>query len=232
MTPKTHRDMLCVSIVARDNEEVREKMLRASRYADVLELRLDLLERFDLSALIRAAPRPVMVTYRSKKEGGQGRAPYATRLRYLKEAISLGARYVDLEYSMPLEYRAEVMRDHQQTQVIVSKHILSGTPSSKALRGWVEKLISTGADIIKLVTRAKAPEDNIRILEVIPMATQVGIPIIAFCMGRDGRMSRVASLLVGGFLTFASLGPEEESAEGQIPVQNMRKILELMDAPY
>jgi 3-dehydroquinate dehydratase/shikimate dehydrogenase len=52
------------------------------------------------------------------------------------------------------------------------------------------------------------------------------LKIIALCMGKKGRISRVASLLFGGYLTFASLDQGEESADGQMPVKEMREMLE------
>ena len=47
----------------------------------------------------------------------------------------------------------------------------------------------------------------------------------AIFMGEEGRISRIASLLFGGYLTFASLDRGNESADGQIPVKEMKKIL-------
>ena len=77
-----------------------------------------------------------------------------------------------------------------------------------------------------IVTRAQSPEDNLRVLGLIPQARKMDVKIIAFCMGPMGRISRIASLLFGGYLTFASLEEGEESAEGQIPVTEMKKMLE------
>jgi 3-dehydroquinate dehydratase len=45
-------------------------------------------------------------------------------------------------------------------------------------------------------------------------------------MGEKGRISRIASPLLGGYLTFASLDQGEESADGQIPIKKMREMME------
>lgn len=47
-------------------------------------------------------------------------------------------------------------------------------------------------------------------------------------MGPAGRISRIAGPLFGGYLTFASLEEGQESADGQIPVLETRKILEIL----
>ena len=64
--------MFCIPIIARNNEEALKKIPEAERFTDILELRLDLMEQFDLPELIQFATRPVLVTYRSVQEGGKG----------------------------------------------------------------------------------------------------------------------------------------------------------------
>jgi 3-dehydroquinate dehydratase type I len=84
---------------------------------------------------------------------------------------------------------------------------------------------SEGAEVVKMVTLAKTPLDNLQTLALIPEARKLGVELITFCMGSLGRLSRVASILLGGYLTFASLEPGETSAAGQIPIKEMKKIL-------
>ena len=90
------------------------------------------------------------------------------------------------------------------------------------------KLAATGAHIVKIVTRARATEDNLRVMHLIPIAQKLGVRVITFCMGPMGRISRIASPLFGGYLTFASLEEGEESADGQIPVTEMKRILDIL----
>jgi len=217
---------ICIPVLAKDTAGVLEKMDRAALLAQMIEIRLDVMELFDLGNIVRNAPRPVIVTYRSKKEGGKGRAHYSTRVRLLSEAIMEGADFVDVEFSMPLGFREKIFNEKGNTKVILSRHMLHRTPSRKALSDLLRKMTATGADVIKIVTRARDPEDNLRVLQLVPMAKRLGIPIIAFCLGSQGRISRILSPLMGGFLTFASLEEGEESAEGQITAGHMKDILE------
>ena len=220
--------MICIPIMARSNGEALKKMAEAEPLADVLELRLDVMEAFDLKELIKAAPKPVLVTYRSKREGGRGSAGYGTRIRHLVGAVEAGADFVDVEYRLPLEYRQELMRHRGGSRFILSLHRLNGTPSRETLGQTFRKMAATGADIVKIVTYAKTWEDAIRVLGLIPEAQSLGVKIIAFAMGPMGRISRVLGYLMGGFLTFASLEAGEESASGQIPIREMKKVLEIL----
>lgn len=220
--------MICIPIMARNNAEALEKMAEASALADMLELRLDVMERFDLKELIESAANPILVTYRSKRDGGKGSADYGIRVHHLLDAMEAGADYVDVEFSTPLEWRQRIFQMKGPCRRVVSSHLLNGTPHREKLERIMENMVATGVDIVKIVTRARAWEDNFRVLELIPRAQAMGVEIIAFCMGPLGRISRIACPLMGGYMTFASLEKGQESASGQIPASDLKQILEMV----
>ncbi len=216
--------------MARNNAEALIKLAKAEALADMVEIRLDVMETFDLEEIIMAVSKPIMVTYRSEDQGGEGSADYGTRMCYLMKAIEAGADFVDVEFSLPSEFRRELFQMHGASRLIISNHDLNGTPSREKLEGLLRKMAATGADIVKIVTQAGAPQDNLRVLGLIPLAKNIGIKIIAFCMGPMGRISRIAGPLMGGYLAFASFETGEESASGQIPVREMKKILDIISS--
>ena len=222
--------MICIPIIAKSSEAALEKIMRANPIADMLEIRLDGMESFRLEDMLEKASKPVIVTYRSKKEGGKGSAEYRILTRYLLDAVNAGAHFVDVEFSMPLVYRERVFKDRDTARIILSAHLLNGTPGQEKLEDMLKKMAASGPDIVKIVTGARAIEDNLRVLNLIPIAQRLGIKIITFCMGPTGRISRITSPLLGGYLTFASLAEGEESAEGQIPLIEMKKILNLISS--
>ena len=48
-------------------------------------------------------------------------------------------------------------------------------------------------------------------------------------MGAHGAISRLATLSLGGFMTYAALSPEQATAPGQITVQNLHALLSLLE---
>ena len=80
--------MLCIPIVARNTEEALDKIARANILADMLELRLDVMESFRLEDILPRASKPVIATYRSKKEGGKGSADYVEVKKDYEQARS------------------------------------------------------------------------------------------------------------------------------------------------
>ncbi len=224
--------MICIPIISRNTPEAVEKIRKAEHLADIIEIRLDIMDSFYLKEILRSASKPVIVTYRSIEEGGNGCEPYNKRADYLSEAIDLGADFVDVEFSMPPELRQRIIRKRGKSRIIVSRHVTGNTPSGEELGNLLRDMTDTGTGIIKIVTMAVTMEDNLRVMKLIPTAGASGVDIIAFCMGRAGRISRVFSLLMGGFLTFASLERGQESAEGQITVDEIRKVLEILGNAY
>jgi 3-dehydroquinate dehydratase type I len=218
--------MICIPIIAKNTEGALERITRANALADVIEIRLDAMETFDLHEMIQAASKPALVTYRSIGEGGQGTADEKTHASYLLSALEEGAELVDVEWRLPEEWRGKIFRARRKSSILVSTHVPDSTPPKETLEGIFEALSATGADIIKIVTHAESVMDNLRVLDLIPKAQEMGVKIIAFCMGRVGRISRIFSHLMGGYMTFASLERGEESAAGQIPVEEMKKILD------
>ena len=220
--------MICIPIMAKNTDSALKRMAKADTLADMIELRLDVMEKFDLKEIIKSATKPILVTYRSKREGGEGSADYGTRVHYLLDAMEAGADYVDVEFSIHLEWIQRVFQMKGPCGLVVSCHLLNGTPHREKLKGMLKNMAATGADVVKIVSRARDWEDNFSVLELIPKARAMGIGIIAFCMGPLGRISRIACPLMGGYMTFASLEKGEESAPGQIPAPDMKKILEML----
>jgi 3-dehydroquinate dehydratase type I len=220
--------MICIPIFAKNTQEALEKIARANALADMLELRLDMMDTFDLHEMIQAVSKPALVTYRSIREGGKGTADEKMHASYLLAALEEGAELVDVERSLPEKWRKKIFRAQGKSKIIISNHMPDNTPSREELEKIFREMTATGADIIKIVTHARSMMDNLRVLDLIPKAQERGINIIAFCMGRFGRISRIFSHLLGGYLTFASLEGGEESAAGQIPVEEMKKILDVL----
>ena len=229
MNKKRYNGKICIPIMARNTEEAVEKMEKV-RGCPRISLRCVWMSwsRSISTGLIDSSPLPVLVTYRSVKEGGKGKADYAIRTHHLIKAMEAGADLVDVEFTMPLGFRELIWEHRRKSRLVVSIHLMNKTPSSEDLEKTFRKMAATGADMVKIVTRARSWEDNWRVLSLIPMAVNTGVEITAFCLGPLGMISRVACPLMGGSLTFASLEQGQESAPGQIPAPEMKKMLEIL----
>ena len=68
----------------------------------------------------------------------------------------------------------------------------------------LEQEIASGASVCKIVTTAKKIEDNLAVLNFVS-AMSSKAKLVCFCMGEQGKVSRLLSPMFGAFFTFASL---------------------------
>lgn len=215
---------LCVPVVEVSVSRARRQYLRAARKGCGAELRLDYLERPDLRRLFRTLPGPVIVTNRSQAEGGRWAGAEEERLGLLNEALGWGVHFLDVELATDAAWRRQLWDQKGETRIILSWHDFSGTPEMPRLETILEEMLAAEADILKLVTWARQPEDNLRLLSLIPKVKAQGREIIAFCLGPLGKWSRIAAPFLGSFLTYAPFTRKGASAPGQLTVNEIRRI--------
>ena len=217
---------ICVPVVEATVNRARGRYQRAARKGLWTEIRLDYLEEPtpDLQKLFRSLPGPVIATNRLATEGGRWQGTEADRLDHLSQALNLGVTCLDLELAADAGFRREVWERRGKTRLILSWHDFAGTPDAARLEAVLEEMLASEADIVKLVTLAVQPEDNVRLLSLIPLAKAHGKEIIAFCMGPLGKWSRVAAPLLGSFLSFAPFSKQRASAPGQLTVNDLKRV--------
>jgi 3-dehydroquinate dehydratase type I len=219
---------LCVPIVQANPARARGHYLRAARKGLWAEVRLDYLAKPELKRLFRTLPGPVIATNRLEKEGGRWSGSEADRRALLEGALDFGVQAIDVEFATEAAWRRGLFARRGKTRLILSWHDFTGTPEDGKLDEIFTAMLAEDADILKLVTQANTPADNLRLLSLIPRARAHGKEIIAFCMGPLGKWSRVATIFLGGFLTFAPFNPREASAPGQITVAEFRRMWRML----
>ncbi|HRR42710.1 MAG TPA: type I 3-dehydroquinate dehydratase, partial [Syntrophales bacterium] len=120
---------ICVSIMAGSSDEALAKMETALTRADLVELRVDRIKNPDLGRLLAGRNKKVVVTNRRREEGGSFQGTENERMELLREAVCLGAGYVDVEAATgPLHIRelAEMIGDRGVTKLIISHHNQTG----------------------------------------------------------------------------------------------------------
>ena len=133
----------------------------------------------------------------------------------LMAAIEAGAKYVDLEMEAPPMMGRKIRQACQQhgSILIRSFHDFEGTPPEATLLSTLEKGRRFGGEVVKIVTTATSKADVDSVLDLYREA-EPGT-LVAFCMGVEGRESRLEALKRGAPFTYACLTPEEATAPGQ-----------------
>lgn len=228
--PVLKKPALCGCLPGISREKAAEALHTSE--VDLLEWRLDLSiqshslqETLNALSLLTVTPRlPVLATNRPVREGGAFEGDEALRFEVLRKAVAAGAEWVDLEEDTPGEILAEFKA--KKIGTVLSHHDFSGTPDRLALHRLAERMARKGTDILKIVTQANCPEDNLAVLDLIPFGRrQLGVEVIAFCMGDAGRWSRLACLLMGSPWTYVQLPGTSAAAPGQLTSVAMRTLL-------
>lgn len=211
--------MIAGVVVARNAREAVAKIREGN--ADIYEVRVDRFESFELAPLKPFADR-LIITIRRAEEGGFRRIPEEERLELYRRAMTLKPRYVDVEARS--EIAGEVMREARKRRVgvILSYHDFEETPPFETLMEILQGMASMNPDVVKIVPTANSHLDNVRVLRLYEHAEN----LVAFCMGPLGRISRLFSALLAPF-TYASL--EKAVAPGQMSVEELRKLLVMLD---
>lgn len=221
---------LAVAISAHNTEEASTVLQEVAGRADLAELRVDLMESFDLERMLTGRPLPVIVTCRPVREGGQWWGTEEKRLAVLRQAASLGAEYVDLEWDAAAEMDT---LDRSRTKVILSRHDFTRMPTD--LSAQVAALWAEGPDIIKIVGTARSLADCAPVLGTMRAAAR---PTIAVAMGAYGLITRLLAFRCPhAFLSFAAPdqalassaplaadGAESGTAPGQLRLSTVLKV--------
>jgi len=183
--------------------------------AELVELRIDYLEgTFDLAALLDGRPGPVLITCRRPADGGRYQGDESARRALLQQAIALGAEYVDLE-----EDTAAAIGRSGCTRRVISRHDFQCTPDD--LEAIHARLAALDADVVKVVTLAQRPHDNLRLLRLSQGAK---VPTVAFAMGEMGMASRILAGKFGAPWTYAPADQAQAVAPGQLSFQELQKL--------
>jgi 3-dehydroquinate dehydratase-1/3-dehydroquinate dehydratase/shikimate dehydrogenase len=225
--------LLCASVAANSaagdpHQDIIVAARGAEAYADIIEIRLDSIANPGINIFVSEIHKPLLFTNRPVWEGGAYEGNEKGRISLLLDALQAGAAYVDIEMKTASELRRQVIDAAVGTkaQVIVSWHNFEATPSAGDLEKIFLEQQQSGARIGKIITIARNPADVLRILDLLPLAAEKSFPLIAFCMGPAGIVSRVATVELGGYMTYAATDNGAATAPGQMKVSLLRSILQ------
>jgi 3-dehydroquinate dehydratase/shikimate dehydrogenase len=222
---------LAVSIFAEDQDAFFRQLDGArSKGAEAVEIRADVLTQPDVDTVLKMARAvqkaklPVIVTCRDKKEGGFAEIDPSLRLSILREAILAGVEFVDIEYENFMHPdTCSVLKaalEQSETRLILSCHNFDHPFDDPEL--LYESILAAYPNAIpKIVYKARHINDCFAVFDLLKTSDK---PLVAFCMGPAGQISRILAKKFGSFLTFASLDDDNATAPGQVPVEQMKKL--------
>jgi 3-dehydroquinate dehydratase-1/3-dehydroquinate dehydratase/shikimate dehydrogenase len=221
---------ICISLALPDTESTLAAVPRIEEPVDVVEIRLDTMAEANIATLCTRIDYPLLFTNRPVWEGGMFQGMEDERLEPLMEAVRNNAALIDLELKAAISYRDKLLAaiKGSATRMIISYHDFKRTPDAATLDEVLQRQVHSGAHIGKIVTMAREYDDVLNVLSLQSKAKEHGFPLIAFCMGEAGTLSRVFTLLLGGFMSYGAIDEQQATAPGQLSVRSMRAALKML----
>ncbi|MCI5164986.1 MAG: type I 3-dehydroquinate dehydratase [Candidatus Electrothrix sp. GM3_4] len=232
------RGKICVSLAGADVAALVTQARQITGRADVIEVRMDSMQHPDVLACCAALDKPLLFTNRPNWEGGAFSGTEEQRINPLLEAVQQQAAYVDWELRADesLRNRLQEAMSGGPTRMILSWHDFETTPPQAELEDVLAQMMESGACtgnvvgkiIGKIVTTAHTPEDALRVFRLQEQAKAANFPLSCFCMGEPGRITRLATLYLGGYMTYACLNDAQATAPGQLSLDQLQKLTTLL----
>ena len=205
---------LIASVSASSTDELVRLARRGCEGADLIELRVDGIDRPDLARLRKDVDGPTVLTCRSAKEGGAYKGSESDRLALLERAANGGFNYVDIEIDALRERPPE-----SRAQLILSCHSFDGLPKEPGR--LIDRALELGADVVKIAARVTSLAEAVELARFGERLDKEEATFIPVAMGPAGVAARILANKLGAAFTYASARGVAPTGPGQVSLDDM-----------
>lgn len=219
---------MCVSVMPQYATDIVPMLGRAAD-ADMIELRVDMipmeeLELIDWEFIREHAPKkPLLVTCRSREEGGYFIGSDEERLAMYNDAMLAGVEWLDVEHAIADEL-LPYLPIGLPTKIVLSHHIITTGATFEELRDKLDDMTDIYADVYKLIFTADSPSDALVAMNLIEYAKSRFLNVVIHAMGELGEPSRILGSVRGNAWTYLALDGEAPTASGQITLSEAKNV--------
>lgn len=208
--------MICISVTPESRQLAKVDILNASRQGDLVEVCLDhLIKEPDIKDLLEGAKKPILISCRNQKEGGQYHGTDDERILLLKQAILAGPAYVELDIDL-----ARKIPRFGKTQRVVSYTSLDRPLGD--LESVFDEAVAAKADVIKFTWPTQTLEAAWPLLAAV--SQKRSIPVVGLGIGRGGLTFSLLGRKYGSPWIYAALEKGMEAFPGQPTVGDLDEI--------
>ena len=213
----------CVSIGEKNPKKLRTILRKALLKSDFVEIRFDYLKKSDIPIVLENTRKSIsrcVCTLRPRSEGGLFIGKETERKSILRLIAEYNPFLLDVEFNtIQKDKKLAVYLKKSKCKLLISWHDFKKTPSDSQLRTKFNKMRKF-SNIVKIVTVSKNVSDAARLLSLYSIKSKN--KTIAFCMGEQGKFSRILCLHLGSPFTYVSLG--KAIAPGQFTVDEIKSL--------
>ena len=213
----------CVSIGEKNPKKLKTILRKALLKSDFVEIRFDYLKKSDIPIVLENTRKSIsrcVCTLRPRSEGGLFIGKETERKSILRLIAEYNPFLLDVEFNtIQKDKKLAVYLKKSKCKLLISWHDFKKTPSDSQLRTKFNKMRKF-SNIVKIVTVSKNVSDAARLLSLYSIKSKN--KTIAFCMGEQGKFSRILCLHLGSPFTYVSLG--KAIAPGQFTVDEIKSL--------
>lgn len=221
---------IVVPVMPRSLEEAQAIDISRFHGVDIIEWRADILPKDDIITVAPAifekfAGHEIIFTIRTSKEGGQLTLTSEEYVGLIREIDAIyHPDYIDFEYYSHKDVFSQML---DFPNLVLSYHNFEEMPED--IMEIFSELTSLAPRVVKIATMPKTEQEVLDLMNYTRGFKSINPEqeFATMSMGKLGRISRLASDLVGSSWTFASL--DQASAPGQVSLNNMKLIQEVLD---
>ncbi|HXB73309.1 MAG TPA: shikimate dehydrogenase [Candidatus Acidoferrales bacterium] len=217
---------ICIALGLPDVPTLLDHARREAESGEIfLEFRLDFLDQpckgaEAIAKFLEQFPDTIILaTCRRHQNHGKFNGSIEEQLAVLDLAVRNGAHAIDVEIETAEVAQERLSLFRARTQVIVSYHNFEATPPMDTV---LNRVMRVPADAYKVVTTARKPSDNVRVLTAAKALPKQRLIVLA--MGELGFPTRVLSPVFGGVFTYAAPIMAEGTAAGQVSARYLRHL--------
>jgi len=199
--------MICISVAPSSRTLAPADLLNASRKADLIELCLDnFIKTPDVADLLKLCDKPLLISCRRKKDGGNWSGTEEERMALLRNTIVAGPEYVELE----LDIADKVPRFGQTKRVI--SHTSLNRPLSNVDEIF-EECYKAKADVVKFTWPTENLDAAWPLLKAVSQSRE--LPVVGQGIGESGLTFSLLGRKYGSPWIYAALEKGMETHEAQ-----------------
>lgn len=217
---------ICIALGLPDVPTLLDHARREAQAGEMfLEFRLDFLDHplkgaEAIRTFLNEFPDCILLaTCRRHQNHGKFNGSIEDELNVLDAAVRNGAHAIDIEIETAEAAQERLHQFRGRTQIVVSYHNFEATPPLDTVVG---RMMRVQADAFKVVTTARKPSDNLRVLAAAKALPKQKMIVLA--MGELGFPTRVLSPVFGGAYTYAAPMYSQGTAAGQVCARSLRHL--------
>lgn len=207
--------MICISVTPSSRTLAPADLLNASRKADVIELCLDnFIKTPDVGDLVKLCEKPILISCRPRKYGGQFTGSEEERLNLMRQAIVAGPAYVELDLDI-----ADKVPRFGDTKRVISFTSLNRPISN--IDEIFERCWKAKADVVKVTWPTENLDAAWPLLAAVSKSRE--LPVVGQGIGPSGLTFSLLSQKYGSPWIYAALERGMEAYEGQPSVWQLEE---------